>query len=289
MRQARFLSSVVLVVMTLVAPRLAGAAGAPPDSVLGVRCADIYLLGIDRQQNLRAGLIRVGCGLEFFGSAMGESGENPGGFSVEDYGGVDIDVSGPDPNPFAVHSTSMVWGNDATVVVTYNDSAEAPDNYSGVSVSLDGGATFIRLRPSPFATGHGENYGYPVVVWNAALQQWFAGFLVTGCGAFGIGLWSSVDALNWRPGVCAHAGTFDDRESMWALLTPTTVSAGARQCGSRRLSSSETFSSAGVQLMGPWSSPGWTSTVAARPERTGATCPPTAVAPGRVLRWDPIS
>ncbi len=220
MRQARFLSSVVLVVMTLVAPRLAGAAGAPPDSVLGVRCADIYLLGIDRQQNLRAGLIREGCGLESFGSAMGESGENPGGFSVEDYGGVDIDVSGPDPNPFAVHSTSMVWGNDATVVVTYNDSAEAPDNYSGVSVSLDGGATFIRLRPSPFATGHGENYGYPVVVWNAALQQWFAGFLVTGCGAFGIGLWSSVDALNWRPGVCAHAGTFDDRESMWVDNNP---------------------------------------------------------------------
>ncbi len=220
MRQARFVSRVVLVVMTLVAPRLAGAAGAPPDSVLGVPCAHIYLLGIDRQQNLRAGLIRQGCGLESFGSAMGESGENPGGFSVEGYGGVDIDVSGPDPNPFAVHSTSMVWANDSTVVVTYNDTAAAPDNYSGVSVSFDGGATFTRLRPSPFATGHGENYGYPVVVWNAALQQWFAGFLVTGCGAFGIGLWSSVDAVDWRPGACAHVGSSDDRESMWVDNNP---------------------------------------------------------------------
>ncbi len=221
MRQARFVSSVVFVVMTLVAARLVGAAGAPPDSVLGVRCADILLFGIDRQANLRAGLIRKGCGLESFASGKGESREgNPGEFSVDDYGGVDVDVTGPDPNPFTVHSTSMVWGNDGTVVVTYNDSSAAPNNYSGVSVSFDAGTTFTRLRPSPFATGHGTNFGEPVAVWNAALQQWFAGFLVTGCGAQGIGLWSSIDAVDWRPGACAHVSSSDDRESMWVDNNP---------------------------------------------------------------------
>ncbi len=223
MRQARFLSSVVLVVMTLVAPRLAGAAGAPPDSVLGVRCADIYLLGIDRQQNLRAGLIREGCALDSFGSAMGEFRDaNPDGFSVEDYGGVDIDVSGPDPNPFTVHSTSMVWStpDNQTIVVHYNDSSTGPQNYSGVSVSFDGGQTFTRLRPAPFATGHGTNFGSPIVVYNSSLNKWFAGDLATGCGGQGIGLWTSVDAMSWTVGACAHSGGADDRESMWVDNNP---------------------------------------------------------------------
>lgn len=111
MRQARFLSSVGLIVVTVgVVPRLAGA-GAPPDSVLGVSCADIYSLGIDRQVNVRAGLLREGCGLKPLASRMGEPGrQHADRFGTDEYGGVDIDVSGPDPNPFTVHSTSMVWG-----------------------------------------------------------------------------------------------------------------------------------------------------------------------------------
>src|SRR5258707_1523930 len=63
-RQAPLVSSVMLVVLTLALTPLADAAGAPPDSVLGVRCADIYLFGIDRQEYFRAGLIREGWGLE---------------------------------------------------------------------------------------------------------------------------------------------------------------------------------------------------------------------------------
>jgi hypothetical protein len=206
-----------------VAPRLAGATGAPPDSDLELRCADIHLYGIDRQQNVRAGLIRERCGLESFASARGKSlKENRGVFGVEDYGGVDIDVSGPDPSRWTWHSTSMVWStpDNQTIVVHYNDSIFSRQNYSGVSVSFDAGATFIRLWPPPFATGHGTNLGSPVVVYNRSLNQWFAGDLAIGCGGQGIGLWTSVDAMTWTVGACAHSGGIDDRESMWVDNNP---------------------------------------------------------------------
>src|SRR5260221_13914016 len=38
-------------------------------TALGVRCSDIYKLGIDMQENLRATAIRVACGLDAPGSA----------------------------------------------------------------------------------------------------------------------------------------------------------------------------------------------------------------------------
>jgi hypothetical protein len=64
----------------------------------------------------------------------------------------------------------MVWSSDGnTVVVNYNDSRTAPNNYSGLSVSTDGGTTWARLSPSPLASGHGINYGEPIVVYNAKL------------------------------------------------------------------------------------------------------------------------
>jgi hypothetical protein len=90
---------------------------------------------------------------------------------------------------------------------------------SGVSVSKDGGATFQRILPSPFATGHGANIGDPIVVFNQNLGLWFAGDLVAtlpdGCGGQGIGLWTSTDGQTWSTGACAHVGTSDDRDSMW--------------------------------------------------------------------------
>src|SRR5262249_50020424 len=87
--------------------------------------------------------------------------------------------------------------------------------YWGVSVSFDGGNTFTRLLPAPFATGHGTNFGDPIVVYNNALSKWLGGDLGRGCGGQGIGLWTPTDAMTWTVGACAHSGGSDDRESMW--------------------------------------------------------------------------
>jgi hypothetical protein len=102
-----------------------------------------------------------------------------------------------------------------------NDSIAAASGtqYSGVSVSHDGGATFTRLSPSPFATGHTDNFGDPIIVYNQNLGEWVAGDLASGCGGQGIGLWTSTNGDTWSPGVCAVSESLSpggaDRESMW--------------------------------------------------------------------------
>ncbi len=191
-----------------------------PLSVLGVECgAGIRELGIDKQLNMRAGLIRIGCGVDQAGQ--------PG--TTRSRGGPGLEPAPPNINtiteletfPKVTQSESMVWSSDGTtIVVNYNDSRTSPSNYSGVSVSTDGGATFTRLTPAPFATGHGTNFGDPIVVFNAALSTWFAGDLATGCGGQGIGLWTSPDGVTWSTGACAHSGVADDRESMWVDNSP---------------------------------------------------------------------
>src|SRR5260370_6290562 len=110
----------------------------------------------------------------------------------------------------------MVGGrpDGQTAVVNYNDPNSASANYSGVSVSVDGGQTFTRLLPAPFATGHGTNFGDPIVVYNNALGKWFAGDLATGCAGQGIGLWPSLNGMTGTVGACSHNGGTDDRESM---------------------------------------------------------------------------
>src|SRR5262249_44653056 len=196
------------------------AAAQAPTSVLGVPCDKITELGIDKQENLRAGLIRIGCGVEpggdpdLFEAKAGVEG-------IVASANVNV-ITGTETYPKVTQSESMVWASPdgSTIVVNYNDSNTAPDTYSGVSVSTDGGATFSRLRPAPFATGHGRNYGDPVVVYNVALGEWFAGDMATGCGGQGVGLWTSTDALNWKNGACAHQGSSDDRESMWVDNNP---------------------------------------------------------------------
>src|SRR5215471_11907227 len=57
-------------------------------SVLGVPCSDIYALGIDRAENLRAGLIRVECGLDAPGEELLASG-SPGDW-LNDVMNVDV-------------------------------------------------------------------------------------------------------------------------------------------------------------------------------------------------------
>jgi len=194
----------------------AGPVKAGEATVLGVQCSRVNELGIDKQENLRATMIRVGCGLEAGGDPdlfPASEAERPAFIN-----GVNVNtITGPENFPHVTQSESMVWAtpDGSTIVVNYNDSDTASGNYSGVSVSVDSGATFTRLLPAPFATGHGTNFGDPIVVYNVALGKWFAGDLATGCGGQGIGLWTSDDGLTWTVGACAHNSGSDDRESMW--------------------------------------------------------------------------
>ena len=180
----------------------------------GIDCSQIAALHLLQQDNMRAGLTLMECGVI----------PRPHGAS-----GDEVDELAPQPPNVLVSnrsctsgstctkSESNVWhsakAGDNTVVVNYNDHNGA--NYSGLSYSLDGGTTFTEILPPPLGTGHGENYGDPIVVYNLKQQQWYAGDLVTGCGGLGIGVWTSPDGINWTTGACVHTGSNDDRESFW--------------------------------------------------------------------------
>lgn len=195
-----------------------------PKIVDGVDCARISELGIDKQANVRAHLIRIGCGLEKTPPDVAEAKGLKQDGPIPNGAGAPANVNtitGTETFPKVTQSESMVWTSDGnTIVVNYNDSSGSPSNYSGVSVSTDGGATFRRLLPSPFANGHGVNIGDPIVVYNARLGMWFAGDMARGCGGQGIGLWTSTNGLSWTIGACAHSGNNDDRESMWVDNNP---------------------------------------------------------------------
>lgn len=188
----------------------------------GIDCSQIAALHLLQQDNMRAGLTLIQCGIVQGGS---------------EEGGSDINYPAP-PNVLVSNracagstsctkSENMVWGNGSTVVVAFNDhDASQSNTYGGVSYSVDGGATFTEIEPNPVATGHSQNYGDPIVVYNRKLGIWFTGNLVTGCGGQGIGLWTSPDGITWTPGACAHVGSSDDRESMWVDNDPTSASYG---------------------------------------------------------------
>src|SRR5215468_6054285 len=183
-------------------------------SALGVPCSEIFERGIDKQENLRATMIRVACGLE----APGQEGPEGEGTDALDFTNINL-ITGAETFPNVTQSESMVWStpDGQIVVVNYNDSRginQSPIIISGLSVSFDGGNTFDRLTPDPLV-GHAANFGDPIVVYNNALSKWFAGDLAGGCGGQGIGLWASDNAMIWTVGACAHSGGADDRESMW--------------------------------------------------------------------------
>ncbi len=184
----------------------------------GIDCSQISALNLLKQDNMRAGQTLIECGIV-------QGGQPEGGSDINFPAPPNVLVSnrsctGPTS---CTKSENMVWENGSTVVVNYND--HNVGQYSGVSYSTDGGATFTQILPPPFTT-HGTNYGDPIVVFNKKLNMWFAGDLASGCGGQGIGLWTSPDGINWSSGACAHTNSGDDRESMWVDNDPTSLGYG---------------------------------------------------------------
>src|SRR5436309_8499413 len=198
----------------------------------GFDCSKIQELGIDKQENMRAGAIMIACGVAEGGSAPvgGTLGSTTFSRLINNLlpaplfiGGSDVDVILPDgAYPHVTQSESMEWGGpNNTWVVNYNDSRAAPSCFSGISYSTDNGATWH--ASSALCSGHGTNLGDPIVVYNARLGMWFAGDLATGCGGQGIGLWTSSNGVTWATGACAVnlAANAGDRESMWVDNNPS--------------------------------------------------------------------
>src|SRR5258705_4805092 len=124
--------------------------GLPP----GFDCATIHEKGIDKMEGFRAGLIMIACGEATGGSA------SPGNALVKRvqqllpvplaYGAADVDlVTGTETPPHIIQSETYTTANPDNpqqIVVAYNDSRCATsNNFSAVSVSTDGGATFTRV------------------------------------------------------------------------------------------------------------------------------------------------
>src|SRR5882762_3870654 len=138
---------------------------------VGFDCSKIHELGIDRQENFRAGAIMMACGespqngvtaTSTFG-AVGRflhSMLKPLAPSPTTYGGTDVDlITGPETSPNITQSETYSLANPDNpnqILVAYNDSRgrnASPINISGASWSSDGGVTFTRLTfnsQSPF-------------------------------------------------------------------------------------------------------------------------------------------
>src|SRR5436309_5217700 len=198
-------------------------------------CSRIKQLGIDKQENLRAGAIMIFCGLSEGGKAF--SGEKQHFSKLVKsltaplaYGTTDVDlITGAETFPNVTQSETFTTANPDNplqVVVAYNDSRgrnASPINISGASVSTDGGNTFVRLTAatghSPFANTEGD----PVLLYNRPTVTWYTVWLDVGCGGQGLGGYKSTtpsDPNSWTH-FCVHNNSNDDRESGWADNNPS--------------------------------------------------------------------
>jgi len=202
--------------------------GLPP----GFDCSQIRALGIDRQDNLRAGAIRIACGEAQGGSASNFSELMQQALAATPlaYGGTDFNlITGTDSGSHITQSETFSWrnpNNPNEIVVAYNDSRGVfanPINISGASVSTDGGTTFTRLTKANGQSPFSNTFGDPVALYNSATGTWFAIYLDAACGSQGIGGYKSTtpaDPNSWTH-FCIHTNSADDRESGFADNSPS--------------------------------------------------------------------
>jgi len=192
---------------------------------VGVDCSQINVRSLMKQDNMRAGLILIECGIVQGGRPTVGDHRPPVPPNIRVSNGSDcdsfLDICGSE-SMVAVSTTDK----GQTVVVNYNANYDNASGATGTSYSTDGGKTFTEIQPAPFLNGHGVNYGDPLVVYNSKLGMFFGGDLVGDCGYQGIGLWTSTDGKAWTTGACAHNGGGDDRPSMWADNEPASGTYG---------------------------------------------------------------
>src|SRR5882724_5805362 len=203
---------------------------------VGFDCSKIEELGINKQENFRAGAIMMACGYGKEGSASVGSffqrvSQGVKRILLPLYGAADVDLINPQTDSGVNITQSETFStvnpdNPNQIVVAYNDSRgrnASPINISGASVSTDGGATFTRLTTgtgqSPFAGTEGD----PVVLYSKRAAMWYTVWLDTGCGAQGLGGYKSATPQN--PASWTHFCVFSegsaDRESGFADNNPS--------------------------------------------------------------------
>src|SRR5436190_12009290 len=166
-------------------------------------CSRIPELGIDKQENLRAGAIMIACGEAEGGSP------SPTDAVIQALmpqwtpllGTADVDlVTGTETSPHITQSETFTAGNPDNsnqIVAAYNDSrGAASSNLSGASVSTDGGTTFTRITTvggqSPFANTVGD----PVILYNRPTGTWYTVWIDRGCSSQGLGGYKSTNPLD---------------------------------------------------------------------------------------------
>ena len=202
----------------------------------GFDCSRIHELGIDKQENMRAGAIMIACG-----RAQGGAASSPFGAFVQvinqllaplAYGTADVDlVTGAETSPNVTQSETFTASNPDNpnqIVVAYNDSRgrnASPINISGASVSADGGATFTRLTAANGQSPFSNTLGDPVILYNRPTGTWYTVWLDAGCGAQGLGGYKTATPSNANSWIhfCIHTNSQDDRESGWADNNPSSA------------------------------------------------------------------
>jgi hypothetical protein len=196
----------------------------------GFDCAQIHAKGIDKQENFRAGLIMMACG---YGQGGKSSPAKAFSHFVRQllpqplaYGATDVNlITGTESFPRVTQSETYSLANPDNpdqIVVAYNDSRGAPTNYSGASVSNDGGLTFTRLTTASGQSPFTNTFGDPVVLYSSSTGTWFTVWLDGGCGGQGLGGYKSTtpdDPNSWTH-FCIHNNSADDRESGWSDNNP---------------------------------------------------------------------
>ena len=198
-----------------------------------IDCSKIRELGIDRQENLRAGAIMIHCGLSEGGKPSHAS-----GFSklVQNlvaplvFGGTDVNlITGTETFPNVTQSETFTTANPddpSQIMVAYNDSRGRnfnPINISGASISTDGGTTFTRLTKANGQSPFDNTFGDPVVLYHKPSGSWVTVWLDAACGGQGLGGYKSTtpaDPNSWTH-FCAFNEGSADRESGWADNNPS--------------------------------------------------------------------